>query len=145
MVATVIRVLIYILVTSASLAHASPWQTSCKVELERARHAASKIDPGLGKLAIATKQLGSDELVELALPAGNPAGTVLAKKTKSDDATDWQVTDETTSTGDYHLIAGRHTTTGSVLLVLTSWKKPVAAQLADVFRPALDACLAATK
>lgn len=137
------RTLLCTLVILASTANASPWQKKCSATLDAARKSAAKIDPALAKVAVVAEELGSEEQVKLKLgTAPSSVPSVISAGKVAGEARDWESTDETTSTGEYHYVASRGFATGHVLIMLTMWKKPVAHQLADVFRAALEACFA---
>jgi hypothetical protein len=136
------RTVACVLFVSAT-ASASPWQTRCTASLDAARKAAAKLAPELGKVAVTPDKLGSEEQVAIKLggEAGLPS-VVSAHAGARNDASDWESTDETTSTGEYHLVASRRFADGGALVMLTMWKKPVAQQLAQLFKPALEKCFA---
>lgn len=128
------------IVLSASAATASPWRTKCAATLDAARKSAVKIDPAFAKVTVVSDEIGSEEQVKLKLGTDRPIPSVFLAGKAPGEAADWESTDETTSNGDYHYVANRKFATGHALMMLTIWKKPIAKQLVEVFRPALEAC-----
>jgi hypothetical protein len=145
------RAVVLAVVLGAGVAHASPWQERCTAVLEDARAKAAAIEPAYKHVQATQDGEGeSQEHVKIRLPRDIAAPIVLARRDSKpagsgggSNNTGWDTFEETTPSGEYHLMLQRIDGGGSALLNLTIWKKPVAQKLADVFKPALDACIAA--
>jgi hypothetical protein len=146
-------VLAVVLGGGVGVAHASPWQQKCAALLDDARAKAVAIEPAYKAVQATPDGEGeSQEHVKIRLPRDVAAPIVLARRDSKpagsgagggSNNTGWDTFEETTPSGEYHLMLQRIDGAGSALLNLTIWKKPTAQKLADVFKPALDACIAA--
>jgi hypothetical protein len=140
-------------VLGGGVAHGSPWQQRCSALLDDARVKAVAIEPAYKQVQATQDGEGeSQEHVKIRLPRDIAAPIVLARRDSKpagsgggSNNTGWDVYEETSPSGEYHVMLQRIDGAGSALLNLTIWKKPTAQKLVDVFKPALDACIAAAR